>query len=61
MLGVVVVEALVPASETAQAVEMIVIPVQGQVYMLQTPAAGETSGSCPAPKGCFSWTIRSRD
>lgn len=51
LLLVVVAEALVPASVTVQGVEMIVIPVQGQVYMLQTPSAGGNIGVLPGPEG----------
>ena len=65
LLLALVAEALVPASVTAQAADMVrmeVIPVQGNVYMLQHPtAAGGTSGSCPAPTGFSSWTTSSRD
>ena len=51
LLLVVVVEALIPASVTIQGVEMVVIPVQGQVYMLQTPSAGGNIGVLPGPEG----------
>ena len=51
MLVVVVVEALAPASTAVQSVGMAVIPVQGQVYMLQTPAAGGNVGVLPGPEG----------
>jgi len=36
---------------TVQAVDMIVIPVQGNVYMLQTPSAGGNIGVLPGPEG----------
>ena len=43
---------LLGASEAAQQVEaMKVIPVQGNVYMLQTPAAGGNVGGLPGPDG----------
>ena len=51
LLFAVVANAPAPASETVQGVEMIVIPVQGQVYMLQTPAAGGNIGVLPGPEG----------
>jgi cyclase len=51
LLLVVVAEALVPKSVTIQAVDMIVIPVQGNVYMLQTPSAGGNIGVLPGPEG----------
>ena len=50
-----VAEALVPASVTAQGADMVrmeVIPVQGNVYMLQHPtAAGGNFGVLPGPDG----------
>ncbi len=53
MLAFVVVGALAPepAPATMQSVEMEVIPVQGQVYMLQTPSAGGNVGVLPGPEG----------
>lgn len=51
LLLAVVAEPLIPASVTSQSVDMIVIPVQGQVYMLQTPAAGGNIGVLPGPEG----------
>ena len=51
LLLVVVAEALVPKSVTIQAVDMIVIPVQGNVYMFQTPSAGGNIGVLPGPEG----------
>ncbi len=51
LLFAVVAKAPAPASETVQGVEMIVIPVQGQVYMLQTPAAGGNIGVLPGSEG----------
>ena len=54
LLLALVAEALVPASVTAQGADMIrmeVIPVQGNVYMLQTPSAGGNIGVLPGPDG----------
>ena len=51
LLLAVVAKAPVPASVTVQGVEMIVIPVQGQVYMLQTPTAGGNIAVLPGPDG----------
>ena len=51
LLLVVIAQALVPASATVQAVDMTVIPVQGNVYMLQTPSAGGNIGVLPGPEG----------
>ena len=54
LLLAVVAEALIPSSVTAQGVdpvELEVIPVQGNVYMLQTPTAGGNIGVLPGPDG----------
>ena len=54
LLLALVAEALVPASVTAQGADMVrmeVIPVQGNVYMLQTPTAGGNIGVLPGPDG----------
>ena len=51
LLLALVAQALVPVSVIAQDVDMIVIPVQGNVYMLQTPAAGGNIGVLPGPDG----------
>ena len=55
LLLALVAEALVPASVTAQDADMVrmeVIPVQGNVYMLQNPTGGGGNiGVLPGPDG----------